>query len=215
MTGDGASETAAAYYETKEQLQEKRDELSTARAEVFATDSREVEQRARALFEDLGADTDDGQIRRIDELEADIADLREEVEALEIELWEHLEELRLPFERSIDSRDGTVAFGFSDPLPEPLVRAIGDTHPDAPESVDLRTEEIAVATDEVDEAISAVDGFLTATREAAREKTDSESSERAPARRDSSAERPPNRAPTARRPGRRARPISDRPPNRR
>ena len=177
MTGDGASETAAAYYESQEKLQEKREALSTARAEVFATDSREVEKRARELFEDLGADADGGGIGRIDELEAEIAELRDEVETLERELWEHLQELRLPFERSIDSRDGEVAFGFSDPLSEPLVRAINDTHPDAPDSVDLRTEEIAVETDEVGDAIPAVEEFLTAAREAARENTDSESSE--------------------------------------
>jgi len=216
MTGDGASETAAAYYETQEKLQEKREELSTARAEVFATDSREVEQRARELFEDLGADTDGGRIRRIDELEAEIAELRDEVEALERELWEHLEELRLPFERSIESRDGEVGFAFSDSLSEPLVRAISDTHPEAPESVDLRTEEIAVETDEVGEAISAVEGFLTATREAVREKTDSKSSE------DGSGSsgflgsmRLIVRFSPTRRSGRRARPISDRPSNHR
>lgn len=177
MTGETASETAGEYYEKQAQLREKREELSTVRAEVFATDSEEVEERARELFETLGNGTGGGQIQRINELETEIAELRDEVEVLELELWEHLEELRLPFEQSIDSRDEAIAFGFSDSLAEPLVRAINDTHPETPESVDLQTEEIAVETDEVGDAIAAVEEFLTGAREAARKNTDSRSAE--------------------------------------
>ena len=173
MTTSRISEVAAEYYEKQAQLREKREELSTVRAEVFATDSEEVEQKARNLFDTLGVDTGSGQIQRIDELEAEISELRDEVESLEVELWEHAEELRLPFEQSIDSRDSEVVFEFRESLSEPVVRAMTDIHPAAPERVTLETEAITVETDEVGEAISAVEEFVTEIRETARENIDS------------------------------------------
>lgn len=171
---ESVSETAAEYYKKQEQLQEKREELSAVRAEVFAADSAEVEQKARELFENLGAESGTGQIQRIDELEAKISELRDDVETLEEKLWEHFEELRLPFEQSIDNRDSEIVFGFSESLSEPLVRAINDVHPVSPEQVTLETGEIAVETDEVGDAISAVEEFITEIREAASERIDSE-----------------------------------------
>ena len=173
MTTSGISEVATEYYEKQAQLREKREELSTVRADVFATDSEEVEQKARNLFDTLGVDTGSGQIQRIDELEAEISELRDEVESLEVELWEHVEELRLPFEQSIDSRDSEIVFEFSESLSEPVVRAMTDIHPAAPERVTLETEAITVETDEVGEAISAVEEFVTEIRETARENIDS------------------------------------------
>lgn len=176
MNIDKASETASKYYEVRQKLEKKQEELSKVRSEVFATDSEEVEQKARTVFDNFGVDNGDEQIQRIDELDEKISDLDDRTEKLEAELFQHLEDLRLPFDQSVTTRDSEVAFNFSEPLSEPLIHAISDTHPTALESIELRKEELAVESGEVNEAVSIVEEFLTEVREAANKNKETDKS---------------------------------------
>lgn len=170
------SETAATYYEKKQQLRDKHEALSALRSDVFGADSPDVEERARSLFSEAGAGDGGGQLGEIDELHEEIEAIEAELADLEAELMDALADVRLPFDETIERReDGPeVAFPFSDPVPEGVVRGIdevlpGDVDDDA---VELRTDEVVAFTGDVEDAIAEVDAFVTDVRNAARAERD-------------------------------------------
>ncbi|MES3516443.1 MAG: hypothetical protein PPP58_02145 [Natronomonas sp.] len=173
------SETATEYYDKKEQLTEKQQTVSELRSDIFGADSAEIEEQARELFEDVGANDGGGKVREIDSVRQEIADLNDEMTELRTELQVAFAELELPFEETIETRDGAVAFPFDEDLSEAVVRAVEElTEYEAEDgAVELRSEEIVARTDDIGEGITAVEGFVTDVRKTAREDLDVETEE--------------------------------------
>lgn len=167
------SETASAYYEQKQRLESKRAELAETRSELFGTDSEEIEERARSLFSEAGDTDGGGHLGEIEGVREEIAEIESELEDLRAELEDELADIRLPFAETIDAREEPteVAFPFTEPIPEGAVAGIEDVvrpHLDDG-AVELRPAELAVETDDIGEAISETEAFVTAVRESASE----------------------------------------------
>lgn len=171
-------DTASTYYEKKQELRSKREELSGLRSEVFGTDSPEVEKRARSLFSDAGVDSGGGRLDEIDEPGDEVGTLETELAGPETALRSGLAEIRLPFSETIEHRenDGEVAFPFSDPMPDAVVRGIPEVSPGESEAaeVELRTDEIVAFTGDIATAIAEVEAFVTDIRRVAGDAPESE-----------------------------------------
>lgn len=170
MNGE-LSELAQEYFEKKQELDEKEQELSDLRSNLFTTDSEEIEEKARSLFDNVGSNNTNGKSQEIDSLEQEIEKLEQEVGELEEDIQYELIEVSFPFDETIDQREEEeVAFPFTNPIPEEVIRAIDEVIRNDlnGESVELRPEEIVVLTDDVSEAISSVEDFANDLRDTAR-----------------------------------------------
>ena len=172
------SDTASTCYEKKQEIRSKREELSGLRSEVLGTDSPEVERKARSLFSDAGVDSGGGRLEEIDELSDEVGTLETELSELERAFRNELAEIRLPFSETIEHRedDEEVAFPFSDPIPDAVVRGIDEVIPREAEAaeVELRTDEIVAFTDDIGDAIAEVETFVTDIRQVAGDAPESE-----------------------------------------
>jgi len=170
------SETASEYHERKQRLEAKREELADTRSELFGTDSEEIEERARSLFSEAGDAGGDGNLDEIESVREEIESIESDLADLRAELEGELAEMRLPFAETIDAREEAteVAFPFAEPIPEEALAGIRDVvrpHLEG-EPIELRSEEVAVETDDIGEAISETEAFVTGVRESAREGVD-------------------------------------------
>lgn len=171
---NGVSEAAQQYYELEQELDERKQEISELRSRVFGADSEEVEEQARSLFESVGNTNGSGKSQKIDDLEQEVEDIEQEIDEMREELRREFTEIRFPFDETIEHREekDEVGFPFTEPLSEDVIQAIDDDDVIRNDlnggDVELRTSEIVVHTDDVSEAISAVEDFAKDLREAAR-----------------------------------------------
>lgn len=163
---------AQRYYEHKQQMREKEQELSELRSNTFGTESEEVEEKAKSLFDNVGVNKDDSRSQEIEEVEQELEGIRQQVESLEEELQRDFTEIRFPFDETIENREEEeeVAFPFIEPIPDELIDALDDVIRNEINGgeVELRTDEIVVYTDDVEEAITEVEAFAQDIRDAAR-----------------------------------------------
>lgn len=168
---DELDHLAQQYYEKKQRLEEKEQELSKLRSNVFGADSEEVEEKARSLFENVGISNGSGKSQKVSELEQEVDGLKQEVNEVEENLQREFAEIHFPFDETIEDREDEeeVAFPFIDPLSKEVIQAIDDVIRNNVNGgeVELRTDEIVVYTDDVSEAISAVENFANDLRKTA------------------------------------------------
>lgn len=164
-------EVAQEYYDKKQHLSESKQELTELRSNVFGDDSEEVKEKAQSLFENVGVGNGNSKRQKVNELEQEVSELEQEIDELEEKLQRKFTEIRFPFDETIENREEEeVAFPFADPILEEVIEALDDVIRNNVNGgeVELRTEEIVVYTDDVSEAISAVENFAEEIREAAR-----------------------------------------------
>lgn len=162
--------------ELKQEKREKEQKLSELKSNTFGTDSKKAEEKARALFEDVGTGEGAGRTQEIDETKQKLDEIKQKLDELQEDILQALTEVQFPFNETIDQRDGTVAFPFTKELPEETVEVITDVVQTGGENgtVKFEREALIVETDDVSEAIDAVEKFAKHLRKTAQRELNTE-----------------------------------------
>jgi len=164
-------ESSQEYTEAKQAKEEKEQRLAELKSDTFGSDSKEVEQKARSMFEDVGLGDGEGRTQEIDKVEQELRQAEQTVNELKDDLLQnHLTEIRFPFNEIIDQRSGEIVFPFTDEIPKETIEAICDVVRNDVESgsVEFQSEGLVVETENVDQAIDAVERFAEDLRDSAR-----------------------------------------------
>jgi hypothetical protein len=166
---DELTDLAQNYNESVQAKEEKEQKLSELKSDTFGNSSKETEEKARSLFEDVGLGDGTGRTQEIDKVKQEINQIEQKREELKEDLLRRLTDLRFPFDETIDQRNGEIAFPFVEPISKETIDAICEVVRNDIEAGGVRfnPEELVVKTEDVDEAIDEVKRFSNELRDAA------------------------------------------------
>jgi hypothetical protein len=170
----GLEEVAIRYRELQEEILAKEEELKELQAGTFGTNSENAEERAREFFSDASRTEGTTGTKRIDEVRQKKSELEVERDSARESLLEEIVNLQLPFEETIEPRDESVAFPFSESMPEEVIEAISEVLNEDLTSGEIRItqEDLVVESNDVEEAIERAESFIENLRTNAGTKVD-------------------------------------------
>ena len=167
-------EVAIRYGELQDEVNDMEEELKQLQAGTFGTDSEDAEERAREFFSDASRGGGTVGTKRIDEVRQKKSELEAERNSTRESLLEEIVKLQLPFEETIEPREESVAFPFSESMSEEVLEAISEVLNEDLTSGEVRItqEDLVVESNDVEEAIEKAESFIENLRTNAGTKVD-------------------------------------------